>query len=333
MKTALVTGITGQDGSYMAELLLAKEYRVVGLTRNVQTSEGRLPDALAGRVDLVGWDPRDQAGIADLLRGQQADELYNFAAYSSGAGMFDHPVDIGEINGLAVARMLEAIQGLGGSVRFCQASSSELFGEPKESPQSEATPFQPRSPYGAAKLYAHHMIRIYRERYGLFACSAILFNHESPRRGVGFVARKITREAARIKLGISAELSLGNLDARRDWGYAGDYVGAMWLMLQQPRADDYVVATGQTHSVRELCDVAFRHVGLDYRDYVRENASDFRPPEQRQLVGDAGKAASRLGWRPEKGFKTVIEEMVDEDLRLLRTQATATDRSNDDQEN
>ena len=317
MKTGLVTGIAGQDGSYLAELLLAKGYRVVGAVRDVQRTSDFISSSLMSRVELVEWDMLNQVEMVDVLSRYQPAEVYNYAAYSSGVGMFDDPVGIGEVNGLAVARILEGIREADTNIRFCQASSSEMFSDAVESPQSEETPFQPRSPYGAAKLYAHSMIRIYRQRYGLFACSAILFNHESPRRGLGFVTRKITHEAAKIKLGLANELRLGSLDARRDWGFAGDYVRAMWLMLQQPHAEDYVVATGETHSVRELCEIAFGRLGLDYRDYVREDAAAYRPAESVQLVGNSGRARKQLGWVPEVGFREMVSMMVDADLRKL----------------
>jgi len=318
MKTALVTGVTGQDGSYLAELLIAKGYRVVGAVRDVQLAVESLPSALVSRVELVVWDVLDQRRMVDVLSRYRPQEVYNFAAYSSGAGMYDDPVAIGEVNGLAVARTLEAVREVDANIRFCQASSSEMFGEATESPQSEETPFHPRSPYGAAKLYAHSMIRIYRQHYGLFTCSAILFNHESPRRGLGFVTRKITHEVASIKLGLTNELCLGNLDARRDWGFAGDYMRAMWLMLQSAQADDYVLATGETHSVREFCECAFGYLGLDYRDYVREGSAAYRPVEVVQLIGKAEKARRCLSWVPELGFRELVSMMVDGDLRMLR---------------
>jgi len=317
MKTALITGITGQDGSYLAELLLAKGYRVIGAFRDSQKVKESLPAGLKNGVELVAWDMLDQRRMTDMLTECRPAEIYNFAAYSSGVGMFEDPVGIGEVNGLAVARILEAIRTVDLSIRFCQASSREIFGEALESPQTEATPANPRSPYGAAKLYADSMIRIYRQHYGLFACSAILFNHESPRRGLEFVTRKITHEAAKIKLGLANELHLGNLDAQRDWGFAGDYVRAMWLMLQQECADDYVVATGKAHSVRELCEFAFSSLGLDYRDYVREDASAYRPVEPALLVGSAVKANRKLGWKPEVEFKELVHMMVDADLQTL----------------
>ena len=317
MPTALITGITGQDGSYLAEQLLAKGCRVIGAVRNTENAKARLPAALKSDAELVAWDMLDQKRMTEVLAEYRPAEIYNFAAYSSGAGMFDDPVGIGEVNGLAVARMLEAIRALDVNIRFCQASSREIFGEAVESPQIESTSVNPRSPYGAAKLYADAMIRIYRQRYGLFACSAILFNHESPRRGLAFVTRKITHEAAKIKLGLAKELHLGNLDAQRDWGFSGDYVRAMWLMLQQEYADDYVVATGKAHSVRELCDLAFSRLGLDYCDYVREDASAYRPVESALLVGSAAKANRKLGWQPEVEFKELVYMMVDADLQAL----------------
>ncbi len=314
---ALVTGIAGQDGSYLAELLLAKGYRVIGAARDRQKARVALPVNVADAVELVAWDMLDQRGMTETLALYRPQEIYNFAAYSSGAGMYDDPVGVGEVNGMAVTRMLEAIRAVDAGLRFCQASSREIFGEAVESPQTESTPVNPRSPYGAAKLYADSMIRIYRQRYGIFACSAILFNHESPRRGLGFVTRKITHEAARIKLGLAKELHLGNLDAQRDWGFAGDFVRAMWLMLQQQHADDYVLATGQAHSVRELCDLAFSHLGLDYRDHVREDEAAYRPAETALLVGDIAKARAGLKWQPEVGFRELVQMMVDEDLRSL----------------
>ena len=315
MKTALITGIFGQDGSYLAELLLAKGYRVVGVVREGQKISDYFSSSLMSRLELVEWDILNKTEMVDVLSRYQPVEVYNYAAYSSGAGMFNDPVSISEVNGLAVAQILEAIRESDTNIRFCQASSSEMFGDATESPQSEETPFQPRSPYGAAKLYAHSMIQIYRRHYGLFACSAILFNHESPRRGIEFVTRKIAHEAAKIKLGLANELRLGNLDARRDWGFAGDYVRAMWLMLQQPHAEDYVVATVETHSVQELCEIAFGHLGLDYRDYVREDPAAYRPAESVQLVGNPEKARKQLGWESEVGFHEMVRMMVEADMR------------------
>jgi len=321
MPVALITGITGQDGSYLAELLLAKGYRVIGAVRSGQ-GVSAVHASLRADVELVEWDMLDQHGMSDVLAKYRPQEIYNFAAYSSGAGMYDDPVGVSEINGVSIPRMLEAIRLVDSNIRFCQASSREIFGDALESPQNESTPPSPRSPYGAAKLYADAMIKIYRDRYDLFACSAILFNHESPRRGLGFVTRKVTHAAAKIKLGIASEVRLGNLDARRDWGFAGDFVRAMWLMLQQKSADDYVIATGETHSVRELCDIAFGYLGLDYRDYVREDATVYRPPEPRLLVGSAMKARTALGWCPEVGFAELVQAMVDADMRLLSEQGS-----------
>lgn len=315
--SVLITGITGQDGLYLTELMLERGYRVVGAVRNRAQAALSLPKVLLDRVELVEWDMLDQQKMVDVLSHYQPVEIYNFAAYSSGAGMYDDPVGMGEINGVAVTRMLEAIHKVDAKIRFCQASSREIFGEALESPQTEATPTNPRSPYGAAKLYADSMIRIYRQRYGLFACSAILFNHESPRRSLEFVTRKITHEAAKIKLGLAKELHLGNLDAQRDWGFAGDYVCAMWLMLQQEQADDYVVATGAAHTVRKFCELAFARLGMDYRDYVCEDASAYRPAEPSLLVGAAAKANRKLGWKPEIEFRELVHMMVDADLQTL----------------
>ena len=317
MYTALITGVTGQDGTYLAELLLSKGYRVIGAVRSGQKHGEARRITLDKNVELVEWDMLSQERMTAVLKKYRPAEIYNLAAYSSGAGMYDDPVSVGEVNGLAVARILESVRVVDNKMRLCQASSREIFGEATESPQSETTLANPRSPYGAAKLYADSMIRIYRKHYNLYACSAVLFNHESPRRGLEFVARKITHEAAKIKLGMAKELHLGNLEARRDWGYAGDYVRAMWLMLQQDRADDFVVATGIAHSVRELCEIAFSHLGLDYRDFVRENASSFRPAETALLVGCATKANGRLGWSPEIGFTELVHMMVDADLQHL----------------
>lgn len=295
----------------MTKLLRAEGYRVVGTSRDGATTT-------AGLI-THRWDLRDQSQLDDILRRERPDELYNFAAYSSGAAMFDAPVDIGDINGLAVGRILESIRAVDPSIRFCQASSSEVFGNASETPQRETTACRPRTPYGAAKLYAQTMIAIYRARYGLFATSAILFNHESPLRGRQFVTRKVSHAAASAKLGRLTAVTLGNLDARRDWGHAQDTVVAMWRMLQVADPDDYVVGTGVTHSVRDLCACAFSHVGLDYRDFVVEDREAFRVPETVQLVGDASKAARDLDWRPTVDFKTMVQEMVDADFRALNT--------------
>lgn len=313
MSTAIITGITGQDGSYLAEHLLTRGWRVLGAARDRPVA--RLTPSIAGAVELLDWDMHDMPAMAAMLALHRPTAVYNLAARSSGARMFDNPIGIGEDNGIAVARLLEAIRTTSPDTKFCQASSSEMFGDAGEGSQSETTPFRPRSPYGAAKLYAHSMVDIYRRHHGLFACSAILYNHESPRRGAGFVTGKIARGAARIRLGLANELRLGSLEARRDWGYAPDYVQAMYLMLEQPQADDYVVATGETHTVREFCDVAFRHVGLDYREYVREDRASYRKTQEVPLCGDAGKAAHVLGWRPRVSFHELVHLMVDAELK------------------
>jgi GDPmannose 4,6-dehydratase len=317
MKSALILGITSQDGLYLSELLLERGYRVVGAVRDMQSAKTKLPEHLVNSIELAECDMLDQKKIVGLFARYCPDEVYNFAAFSLGTGMYDNPVEIGDVNGLAVVRILEAIRIVNRNIRFGQASSREIFGEPVESPQTEITRANPRSPYGAAKLYADNMIRIYRQRYGLFACSAILYNHESPRRGVAFVTRKITYAAARIKLGLANELKLGNIDAQRDWGFAGDTVRAIWLMLQHSKADDYVVATGETHSVREFCECAFGYLGLDYKSYVREDIFAYRPHEPAKLVGNADKARTVLGWSPTVRFREIVQMMVDADLKLL----------------
>lgn len=316
--TAIITGVSGQDGWHLAELLFARGYRVIGTTRDVAAAR-RLANA---SVELALWDLRDENVIAEVIRSVRPTEIYNFAAYASGAAMFEDPVGVGDINGLAVSRLLEAIRTVDPAIRFCQASSSELFGEAAESPQRETTAFHPRSPYGAAKLYAHEMVGIYRRRHGLFACSAILFNHESPRRGGRFVTGKVSEAAARIKLGLAKDLVLGNLDAQRDWGFSGDYVRGAWQMLQAATPDDYVFATGEAHSVRELCQLAFEHVGLDYRDYVREDAAAFRASEANPLVGDSSKARRQLQWSPQMSFAELVRMMVDADLERLGAAAS-----------
>jgi len=317
MSTALITGITGQDGSYLAELLVMKGYRVIGAVRNVHSAKQSLPVGLRNSVELIVWDMLDQHRMMEVLSEYNPTEVYNFAACSSGIAMYDDPIEVGEVNGLAVTRILEAIRGVDDKIRFCQASSREIFGEANESPQTESTTRNPRSPYGAAKLYADTMIQIYRQKYNIFACSAILYNHESPRRGLDFVTRKIIHEAVKIKLGFASELHLGNLEAQRDWGFSGDYVRAMWLMLQHEGAADYVIATGVVHSVRELCEYSFSRLGLDYRNYVREDKSVYRPAETSILVGCADKARIELGWQPEVAFREMIDMMVDTDLQNL----------------
>lgn len=317
MKTALVTGVAGQDGSYMAELLLDKGYHVVGGVRDLALAAKSLSPRLRNGVELIRWDMCSQDAMAEVLSAARPSEIYNFAAYSSGAGMYDDPVGIAEVNGVAVLRILEAIRQVDAGIRFCQASSREVFGEALTSPQNENTPKNPRSPYGAAKAFADAVVQIYRQRYGIFATSAILFNHESPRRGLSFVTRKICHEAARIKLGLTKQLSLGNLDAQRDWGFAGDYVRAMWLMQQQLAPEDYVISTGKGHSVREFCEYAFSHLGLDYRDYVKEDKDSYRPAEPILLVGCYEKARVKLGWNPQTQFRELVGWMVDADMKML----------------
>jgi len=323
MTKALILGISGQDGSYLSEFLLGKGYQIDGAVRDMHATPDPASAAWRRDVELLPWNPLDGHSIRDLLALRRPNEIYNLAAPSSGAGMFDDAMGQGEATGMAVTRILEAIRIVDPGIRFVQASSSELFGEPSCSPQTENTSFLPRSPYGAAKLYAHSMVRIYRQRYGLFACSAILFNHESPRRRLEFVSRKVTHAAASIKLGLSDKLQLGDLDARRDWGFAADYARAMWLMLQNAKAEDYVIATGKTHSVRELCECAFAHVGLDYRSYVREDLRERRPAETFALVGNPEKAKRELGWVAETGFDELIRMMVNADLKLLSGKSKA----------
>ncbi|MEW9624247.1 GDP-mannose 4,6-dehydratase [Rhodanobacter geophilus] len=313
MNTVLITGISGQDGSYLAEQLRGEGRRVIGLLRQGRAA----PVHRVEGIEIAEWDFVDIAALRSLLHTLQPLEFYNFAAFSTGAGMYDDAVAIGEFNGIAVARMLQAIAETGGSIRFCQASSSEMFGDTTDAPQDETTPFRPQSPYGAAKLFAHTTVRAYRERHGVFACSAILYNHESPRRGSAFVTRKIADAVARIQAGRREPLHLGNLEARRDWGYAPDYVQAMRLMLAHDVADDYVVATGILHSVREFCEVAFSHVGLDYRDWVVESVADLRRDTRGPLVGSATKTRDRLGWRPTTDFETLVHLMVDASIASL----------------
>ena len=321
MARALITGICGQDGSYLAELLLARGDTVVGVDRPA-AGDGRLPATLAGHVERVAMDLHDPVSIASALRHCRPDQVYNLAALTSGAGMFVDPPAIHELNGLAVVRLLEAIREVDPGIRFCQASSSEMFGLAASSPQDEGTPFNPRSPYGEAKRFAHEQVARHRREFGLFACSAILFNHESPRRSTDFVTRKISQGAARVRYGLATTLTLGNLDARRDWGHARDSVRAMVLMLAHDTASDYVVATGRSHAVRDFCERAFARVGLDYRDHVRQDGADFRPAEQVPLVGDAGKALRELGWAPTVGFDELVAEMVDADLAQLSADRT-----------
>jgi GDPmannose 4,6-dehydratase len=321
--TAMITGVTGQDGSYLAEFLLSKGYRVVGMVRRSSTTNFDRIRHIQDDIEIVAGDLLDQSSLMDIVREHQPDEVYNLAAQSFVLTSFSQPVLTGEFTALGVTRMLEAIRLIKPDARFYQASSSEMFGKVVEVPQRESTPFHPRSPYGVAKVYGHWITVNYRESYNLFACSGILFNHESERRGLEFVTRKVTHAAARIKLGLQDKVKLGNLDARRDWGYAGDYVRGMWLMLQQDKPDDYVLATGETHSVRELCEVAFARVGLDWQQHVEIDPRHYRPAEVDLLIGDAGKARERLGWQPEVRFKQLIEMMVDADLENLQREAGA----------
>ena len=314
MPTALISGITGQDGSYLAELLLEKGYTVVGIVRRSSTTPYERIAHLIDRVELVSADLLDQTSLTDVVGDFKPDEVYNLAAQSFVQTSWTQPVLTGEFTALGVTRMLEAVKKAAPRARFYQASSSEMFGKVHESPQKETTPFYPRSPYGVAKVYGHWITVNYRESFGLYAVSGILFNHESPRRGLEFVTRKVTDGAVRIKLGQAKELRLGNLEARRDWGFAGDYVDAMWRMLQQATPDDYVIGTGETWSVRQLCEAAFGCVGLDYRDHVVLDPRFLRPAEVDLLVADPGKARRQLGWTPKVGFKALIEMMVKADM-------------------
>jgi GDPmannose 4,6-dehydratase len=316
-KRALITGITGQDGSYLAELLLDKGYEVVGMVRRSSTTNFERIAHFQDRVELPAADLLDEASLIHILREYRPSEVYNLAAQSFVQTSFNQPVLTGEITALGVTRLLDAIRLVDPDIRFYQASSSEMFGKVQAVPQVEGTPFYPRSPYGVAKLYGHWITVNYRESYDLHASSGILFNHESPRRGLEFVTRKITHAVAKIKLGQQSELRLGNLEAQRDWGFAGDYVEAMWRMLQQDTPDDYVVATNETHSVREFCEIAFGHVGLDYSDHVVIDEKFFRPAEVDLLIGDAAKAEQTLGWERKTSFRELVTTMVDADLALL----------------
>jgi GDPmannose 4,6-dehydratase len=316
-RRALITGITGQDGSYLAELLLEKGYDVHGMVRRSSTEKFERIEHLRDRLSLHQGDLLDQRSLVDALRASQPDEIYNLAAMSFVAVSWIQPTLTAEFTGVGVTRLLEAMREVCPEARFYQASSSEMFGMVRETPQTEETPFYPRSPYGVAKAYGHHITVNYRDSYDLSCCSGILFNHESPRRGLEFVTRKITWHAAAIKLGLQKELRLGNLDAQRDWGYAKDYVEAMWLMLQQDRAEDYVIATGQTHTVRRCVEVAFEHVGLEWEPYVVIDPAFLRPAEVDLLVGDYGKAKRDLGWEPRTSFEELIRLMVEADLKAL----------------
>ncbi len=317
-RTALITGITGQDGSYLAELLLAEGYRVVGMTRRTSTEVHERIEHLVDRVEIVSGDLLDQSSMTQLIADVRPNEVYNLAAQSFVPTSWTQPVLTGEFTALGVTRVLEAIRHTGHPIRFYQASSSEMFGKVQETPQRETTSFYPRSPYGVAKVYGHWITVNYRESYGLFAVSGILFNHESERRGKEFVTRKISDGVARIKLGIQSKLHLGNLEARRDWGFAGDYVRAMWLMLQHPEPDDYVISTGRTHTVRDFCRLAFDAVGLNYEDYVVEDPRFVRPAEVDLLIGDPSKAKRVLGWTPTVTFEELVGRMVEADMARLR---------------
>ncbi len=317
-KTALITGITGQDGSYLAEWLLAKGYRVCGMVRRASTENFQRIEHLRDKVSLHQADLLDQTSIAAVLDQVRPDEVYNLAAMSFVPTSWAQPVLTAEFTAVGVTRILDAIRQVCPKAHFYQASSSEMYGKVRETPQTELTPFHPRSPYGVAKVYGHFITMNYRESYGLFACSGILFNHESPRRGLEFVTRKITHAVARIKLGLQSELRLGNLQAKRDWGFAGDYVRAMWLMLQQEQPEDYVVGTGETHSVEEFVQIAFDHVGLDWRRHVVVDPAFYRPAEVDLLLGDPSKAQRVLGWRREVSFPQLVTMMVDADLEAAR---------------
>jgi len=317
---AIITGITGQDGSYLAELLLEKGYEVYGLVRRSSTEKFERINHIKDRVKLIQADLADQVSLIEAVGSIRPREVYNLAAQSFVPVSWNQPLLTGDITALGVTRILEAVRYVNKDIRFYQASSSEMFGHVRETPQTESTPFYPRSPYGVAKVYGHWITVNYRESYDMYACSGILFNHESPRRGLEFVTRKITDGVARIKLGLQSELRLGNLDAKRDWGYAGDYVRAMWLMLQQDTPDDYVIATEETHSVREFCELAFARAGLNYDAYVKVDPKFYRPAEVHVLLGDCTKARKQLGWVPECSFAELVNRMVDADLARVQAE-------------
>lgn len=317
---AIITGITGQDGSYLAELLLEKGYEVYGLVRRSSTEKFERINHIKDRVKLIQADLADQVSLIEAVGSIRPREVYNLAAQSFVPVSWNQPLLTGDITALGVTRILEAVRYVNKDIRFYQASSSEMFGHVRETPQTESTPFYPRSPYGVAKVYGHWITVNYRESYDMYACSGILFNHESPRRGLEFVTRKITDGVARIKLGLQSELRLGNLDAKRDWGYAGDYVRAMWLMLQQDTPDDYVIATEETHSVREFCELAFSRVGLDYNDFVKVDPKFYRPAEVHVLLGDCTRAREELGWERECSFPELVNRMVDADLARVQAE-------------
>lgn len=320
-KRAVITGITGQDGSYLAELLLEKGYEVFGLVRRSSTVNFERIGHLQDQIELISGDLLDQKSLVSALQAARPQEVYNLGAQSFVPVSWEQPMLTGEVTGLGVTRILEAIRACDENIRFYQASTSELFGKAQETPQNEQTAFYPRSPYGVSKLYAHWITINYRESYGLFAGTGILFNHESPRRGREFVTRKITHGVARIKCGLDQELRLGNLDARRDWGHASDFVRAMWMMLQQDEPDDYVIATGTSRTIGEFCEVAFAHAGLDWRQYVVVDERFLRPAEVHTLLGDAAKAREKLGWEPEVGFEEMVQQMVDSDLEQVAHQS------------
>lgn len=320
MSTALITGITGQDGSYLAELLLSKGYRVVGMVRRSSTVTYERIQHLLDDITVIQGDLTDQGSLLSIFEDHEPTEVYNLAAQSFVPVSWNQPALTGDVTAIGVTRMLEAIRFVNPKIRFYQASSSEMFGKVLEVPQKETTPFYPRSPYGVAKVYGHWISVNYRESFGLFAVSGILFNHESPRRGLEFVTRKISNGVARIKLGLAKELCLGNLEARRDWGFAGDYVNAMWNMLQQESPSDFVIGTGETHSVRQFCEEAFSHVGLDYQDFVTQDPRFYRPAEVDLLVSNPEKARQILGWSPRVSFKQLVAMMVDADMERLKAQ-------------
>ncbi|RSK52911.1 GDP-mannose 4,6-dehydratase [Bacillus canaveralius] len=318
MKRALITGITGQDGSYLAELLLEKGYKVYGLKRRTATQNYENIKHILNEFEFVSGDLSDLASLIQAVKLARPNEVYNLAAQSFVADSWIQPIYTGEITGLGVVNMLEAIRQVNQDLRFYQASSSEMFGKVIETPQKETTPFYPRSPYGVAKVFGHWITVNYRESFNMYACSGILFNHESPRRGIQFVTRKVTDGVAKIKCGLQKELRLGNLDAKRDWGFAGDYVKAMWLMLQNDHPDDFVIATGETNTVRRLVEIAFDHVGLNWEDYVRQDPDFLRPAEVDLLLGDSKKAREKLGWTPKVSFEDLIKMMVDHDVQKYR---------------
>lgn len=317
MPTAIITGITGQDGSYLAELLLSKGYKVVGMARRASTVTNERIEHLLDRITIVQGDLSDQGSLIALLEEHKPSEIYNLAAQSFVPTSWNQPALTGEVTGLGVTRLLEAIRYVDPKIRFYQASSSEMFGKVMEVPQRETTPFYPRSPYGVAKVYGHYITVNYRESYNIFATSGILFNHESPRRGLEFVTRKITDSVAHIKLGMAKEVRLGNLESQRDWGFAGDYVDAMWRMLQHDTPDNFVIGTGETHSVQEFCEIAFGRVDLDYKKHVIVDERFYRPAEVDLLISDPSKAGRILGWEPKVGFKQLVEMMVDSDMKRL----------------